>query len=325
MKCFWLSLIALPFIFSSCLNTSKENIISQRFVHKYGFIVDEKEWKNRDRDGKIEQILDNGVHVVKNYENGKLQGLTTHTFPYSPMIEKHYVYDQGELLKEIIHDRQGIPIVEEVYEYDQRTIITHWDAKGAPIRIEEYEDAQIITGTYFNSLNEVESKIENRSGTRHKRDREGTLLLIDQIQNSILTHRVTYHPNNQIHMTSHFENYQLQGNQKIYSPNGQVYLELNWQDGLLNGPKISYRNGIKFQHTSYVLGLKEGIERNFDEQEALVSEITYQNDLKHGMSVYYSRKDSVAKEWFYLGHLVTQEKFEMLIARDEMVAQMDQY
>ena len=110
-------------------NKKNGDVVSQQFVHKYGFDVSQQEWEERAQDGQAITMLTNGVRVTRSYENGQLHGTTTYTFPNSSIVEKLFVYDQGTLLKEVHHDSAGFPMREYVYEFDERTIITLWDEK----------------------------------------------------------------------------------------------------------------------------------------------------------------------------------------------------
>src|SRR5437867_5189876 len=145
-----ISLLISCLVFTACQNTTPlDQVISQTFVHKYGFETSEEEWEAREKDGQIVSLLKNGVKVTRSYQNGQLHGPTTFTFPNSPIVEKLLVYDAGTLLKESLNDPSGMPIREEVYEFDNRTIITLWDDKGAPLSIEEYDDEVLMDGKYY--------------------------------------------------------------------------------------------------------------------------------------------------------------------------------
>src|SRR5688572_25453518 len=98
-------LSALPVLLAGCFSSDSGNpIVSQTFHHKYGFDVTAQEWKERAQDGQIISVLKDGVKVSRSYENGVLHGPTTYSFPHSTVIEKTEIYDQGTLLKEIVHD-----------------------------------------------------------------------------------------------------------------------------------------------------------------------------------------------------------------------------
>src|SRR3990167_4114346 len=107
------SLFAATLLLGGCFSSdSNHTVVSQKYIHKYGFDVSEKEWQDREMDGQIVSMLSNGVKITRSYENGLLHGSTIQTFPHSHVIEKLFVYDQGTLLKEMLYDPAGVPISE---------------------------------------------------------------------------------------------------------------------------------------------------------------------------------------------------------------------
>jgi len=324
MKTIWVTLAFISLGLVSCgTSVNSETVLSQKYIHKYGFTVDETEWNQRDGDGTIESFLASGVRVTKNFENGMLHGASTYTYPYSTTLEKTYLYDQGELLKEIRHDRRGVPMHGFTYEFDSRRVITHWDVNGAPMRIEEYEGELLWHATYFTPSNEIEAKVENGDGKRIKRSREGDLLLSDVISNGLLSTRTTYHKNGEVHMVSHFNDYELDGTQTIMAENGTLYMKNHWDQGVLNGTKTSYRDGEKLLETPYADGIIEGTQKRYDEEGKLLSEIAYKDNMMHGETVHHTGKSKYS-EWFYLGHPINHTRFEILNSRDDLIAQLDE-
>ncbi|HLB52912.1 MAG TPA: hypothetical protein VJK48_04315 [Chlamydiales bacterium] len=306
---------------TSCSRTDfPDGIVSQTFVHKYGFDVSSSEWTERQEDGQVITTLANGVKVTQNYSEGNLNGPTTHTFPRSSQVEKLQLYDQGTLLKETLYDQQGVPVREESYEFDDRRIITLWDQKGVPLSIEEYDGELLIEGKYYTAEHELEGKIEQGYGERIQRNREGLLLSKDQIEQGILIQRITYHPNGQAQTISHYHDYQLHGEQQKFSSLGRPLLELNWNHGVLDGVKSIFRNGIKVAEVPYVDGVRHGMETHYDDLGNLIAEIPWRNDKKHGCSKNYSEESSDF-HWFFNGRAVTASRFEFLQDRERMIAE----
>jgi antitoxin component YwqK of YwqJK toxin-antitoxin module len=306
--------------FTACQNTdSTDQVVSQTFVHKYGFETTEKEWEARDKDGQIVSTLKNGVKITRSYENGQLHGPTTRTFPKSAIIETTLVYDQGTLLKETVNDPSGMPIREEVYEFDNRMIVTLWDNKGVPLSVEEYDDELLVEAKYFTPDHELEATVELGFGERVKRDRTGVLVSRDEIAEGIVTARTTYHPNGQVHTISHYHDYQLHGEQLKFSATGRPLMELHWNHGVIDGPKIVYRNGIKVAEVPYINGQKHGTELHFDDLGNLTAEIQWRNDKKHGSTQLHSEESSET-EWFFNGQTVSAERFKSLENREKTVA-----
>jgi antitoxin component YwqK of YwqJK toxin-antitoxin module len=302
-------------------NESANPIVSQQFVHKYGFDVTAQEWEARDGDGKIVETLKSGVQITRSYENGALQGPTTYTFPNSKVIEKLQVYDQGNLLKEVVQDGTGMPIREEIYEFDERTLVTVWDEKGAPLSIEELNGTLLVEGKYYTSSHELEGQVEVGYGERVKRERSGELVSRDKIRDGVVASRTTFHPNGEIHTISHLENGQLHGEQLKFTAAGKPLMKLSWNQGVLDGPKVVYRNGYKVAEIPYVKGQKNGTEIHYDDLGNLTAQVEWKSDKKHGLSQSFT-DESTDTEWFYKGQVVAKDKYESMATRDRLVADL---
>ncbi|EKE07849.1 MAG: hypothetical protein ACD_17C00500G0002, partial [uncultured bacterium] len=83
MKYAFLYLAACALMTSCQTNHLLDQVVSQTFVHKYGFETSEEEWEAREQDGLVVSTLKNGVKVIRSYENGQLHGDTVYTFPHS--------------------------------------------------------------------------------------------------------------------------------------------------------------------------------------------------------------------------------------------------
>lgn len=315
-------LASLGILAVSCqTNSDLGNIVAQKYVHKYGFDVSAEEWEERAKDGQVIEVLKTGVKVTRSYENGQLHGPTLYTFPNSEVVEKCQIYDQGSLLKETVYDQTAVPIREDVYEFEDRTITTLWDDHGIPLSVEEYENETLITGAYYTPEHVLESNVDQGFGTRIKRDRSGLLISRDRMENGIIVERTTFHPNGEVHMISHYHDYQLHGEQLKFSATGRPLMRLTWNHGVLDGLKTIYRNGIKVAEIPYMNGEKHGIEIHYDDLGNLTAEITWKNDKKHGCTKMYS-EESVDSEWFFKGQTVSAERFTLLEQRDQMVADL---
>ena len=322
MKKSAIGVIAL--LLASCERSgSLDSIVSQKFVHKYGFDLSEQEWSERAEDGQIVSTCKNGIQITQSYDNGQLHGPVTYTFPNSSTVEKLLVYDQGTLLKETIFDQKGMPIREETYEFDDRLIVTLWDEKGVPLSIEEYERDALIEGSYFTSEHELEAKVENGFGQRVKRDRLGLLISRDQIEQGVLSERTTYHPNGEAQTISHYRDYQLHGPQTKFTNLGRPLMELTWNRGVLDGMKTIYRNGLKVAEVPFVHGIKEGTERRYDDLGNLIAEIPWRHDKKHGCAKSYT-EESIDADWFFNGQAVSATRFDLLETREQLIAEFNE-
>lgn len=310
-------------LLSACQNSndSQNQVVSQKYIHKYGFDVTEDEWEERSEEGQVVTLLGSGVKITHSYEEGQLHGPTTYTFPHSHVIEKIMTYDAGTLLKETLCDRQGTPIEEKIFEFDDRTIITTWDEHGVPLSIEEYDDELLMEGKYYTPEHTLEAVVEAGFGERIKRDRTGALLSRDIVENGLFSQRISYHPNGQIHTISHYHDYQLHGEQLKFTASGKPLMKLNWDHGVLDGLKTVYRNGTKIAEIPYTNGQKNGLEYHYDDLGHLTAEIEWKMDKKHGVSKFYS-EDTTETEWFFRGKAVTAQKFELLDTRERLMADL---
>lgn len=309
-------------VLASCqTHTQFDQIVSQKYVHKYGFDVSEEEWSQRDQDGQVVSVLKNGVRVVRSYENGNLHGPTTYTFPHSSIVEKLLVYDQGMLLKESIFDPAGMPIREDVYEFDNRNIITLWDEKGVPLSIEEYDNDVLVEGKYYTADHELEGQVIAGFGERIKRDRSGLLISRDRMEDGLIAERTTFHPSGEIQSISHFANYQLQGEQLKFTTTGKPLIRQSWKNGVLDGVKTVYRNGTKIAEIPYVKGQKHGTEHHFDDLGNLTADIEWKLDKKHGCSQFYT-DETTEMEWYFKGQAVNADRYKMLEDREQFIADL---
>ncbi len=306
---------------TGCQSNQGGDILSQQFVHKYGFNVSESEWDERSQDGQAIAIMKDGVKVVRSFENGVLHGVTTYTFPGSSVVERLLAYDQGTLLKEVIQDENGIPVKEELFEFDDRKIITYWDEKGAPLSIEEYDDELLQEGKYYTADHDLEAQVESGFGVRVKRDRTGSLLYRDRIENGIIAERTSFHPNGQVHSISRYHDYQLHGEQVKFTASGKPLMKLNWNHGILDGLKTIFRNGVKIAEIPYINGQKYGTEFHFDDLGNLTAELQWKNDKKHGTCQFHT-EECTETEWFYKGQAVTESKFQTLETRELFIAEI---
>lgn len=317
MKRLFVSIIGCA-LFTACQSSGPlDQVVSQTFVHKYGFETSAEEWEAREQDGQVVSVMKNGVKVTRSYQNGQLHGPTTYTFPHSSVVEKLLVYDLGTLLKESVNDAAGMPIREEVYEFDNRTIITLWDKKGVPLSVEEYDDEILMEGKYFTPEHELEAEVVQGFGERVKRDRAGLLISRDAIQNGVIAARTTYHPNGNIHTVSHYHDYQLHGEQCKFTASGRPLMELNWNHGVLDGLKHIYRNGSKVAEIPYIKGQKHGTEYHYDDLGNLTAEIEWRNDKKHGPTKLHS-EEATDTEWYFKGKTVSADRFKVLENREKL-------
>lgn len=309
------------FILSGCVhdNSDKTSIISKRYIHKYGYPVPKEEWQEHNYPGQVITVLSDGVTVTATYENGKLNGPTTYTFPHSQAIEKCIVYNQGQKVKETTYNPNSMPIQEWIQLSPQRYSLTTWYVEGCPMMVEEYAGNELIEGQYFTTLNETEAHVEKGYGTRISRDPLGTLLSKETIEEGYAVKKETYYSNGSPESISYYSLGKLHGNKQTFTTNGEPLAVEEWVNGQLHGKATYFRNGNRYLEISYLHGQKNGPERHYIDGDILSQEISWENDLKHGATIQYIDSD-FQQQWFYAGEPVSKKKFDEYNRMDQMVA-----
>ncbi len=318
-----LTTLTFCIFFTSCQKQEeKPEVVEQKYTHKYGMEVPKEEWQSRGSDGTVLSVLDNGVTMSQNYVNGLLHGETKITYPESKVVEQLLVYDQGTLIKKVFYDEDGLPTQEELYDFENKKTVTTWNHSGVPLSVEEYHDDLLFHGEYFNEKHECEATVAQGTGQRVHRSSDNVLLSKDTFQDGKLMHRTTYFPGGVVQSENPYQDYVLHGKQVVLSEEGKPVMEATWVKGQLDGTKILYSQGVKTAEIPYILGKKQGMERHYDENQNLVAEINWDNDLRHGSSRQFN-KDDIKIEWFYRGKSVSLEKFQMMEFREKLIADLN--
>lgn len=321
---FIFSLIALASLAVSCRNSNEENpVVSQRYVHKYGYAVSKDEWDENHYPGQVITKMRDGVTVTATYEVGMLHGPCTYSFPHSQTIATYELYNQGHKVKEITYDTKGMPIQEHVQLSPTRYAITLWQTDGTPLSIEEYAGQELLEGQYFTANNEIESRVEKGHGLRIQRNSSGLLLAKDLIEAGYVVKHETFYPNGAPESICFFSQNILNGEKKTFTSSGEPLNSEEWVNGKLHGKVTYYENGVKARELSYLFGQKNGSETHFLDGVNVSAEIQWENDKKHGPTTFYV-DGSPAIEYWYDGRLVTRDAYEYLYKRDEMISNISQ-
>jgi antitoxin component YwqK of YwqJK toxin-antitoxin module len=316
------SLIALSL--AGCKNGQEESsVVSQRYIHKYGYAVSKEEWDAKQYPGQVITTLRDGVTVTATYENGVLHGPTTHTFPHSQTIASYYVYNHGNLAKEISYDVKGMPINEKIYFSSSRYTMTLWYAEGSPLSIEEYANDEIVEGQYFNQRNETESRVEKGKGLRIRRNQQGVLVSKDVIESGYMVKRESFYSNGAPESITHYQRGQLHGEKKNFAQSGEPNLIEEWVNGKLHGRCTYFNNGTKQVEISYLNGMRNGLEVHYIDGNKVLEETLWENDKKHGASTFYIDGEAQTT-WYYAGKKVSKNTFDENVRLDEMITQISQ-
>jgi antitoxin component YwqK of YwqJK toxin-antitoxin module len=315
-------LAALAVLAFACQKDKKDDqVVSQKYVHKYGYAVSKEEWAAKNYPGQVISSLRNGVTVTATYENGELHGPCTFTYPNSQVVEKYVLYNQNTPVKEILYDISGMPVQETVQLSQHRHSLTQWYSDGVPRSVEEYTDEELIEGQYFTLNNELESHVEKGKGQRILRDNAGGLLCKDDIEAGYTVKRESFYPNGSPESIAYYHQNKLNGERRTFTAAGEPLAIEEWINGQLHGKSTYFKNGTKYREVSYLFGKKNGWETQFMDGEGVAHRTAWENDLKHGPETFYVA-DGEKIVWHYCGKEVSQSKFEEMNKLDEMISQV---
>lgn len=302
-------------------NKQDDKVVSQRYIHKYGYAVSQEEWESKNYPGQVITSLTNGVTVTSTYENGIKHGPMTCTFPHSQTVEFYSLYNQGNKVKEISYDRAGMPMEEWIQLSPTRYSITMWYKEGSPMMVEEFVGDELLEGQYFAASNELESKVEKGSGLRIRRDREGILLAKETIFEGYATKKETFYPNGVPESIAMYFRDNLQGEKRTFSQSGEPLAIEDWVNGQLHGKAKYFKNGNRYLEITYLYGEKNGVERHFIDGDIVSQEISWVHNEKHGEAIFYA-EGRPESHWFYEGQHVSKRKFDELNKLDEIISRL---
>lgn len=302
-------------------NKKDDNVVSQRYIHKYGYAVSQEEWETKNCPGQVITNLNNGVTVTSTFEGGIKHGPTTHTYPHSQTVEYYCLYNQGNKVKEISYDPAGIPIEEWIQLSPTRYSITMWYKEGSPMMVEEFVGEELLDGQYFTASNDLESRVEKGAGLRIRRDRSGVLLAKETIEEGYAIKKESFYPNGAPESIAYYFHETLNGEKRTFAQNGEPLAIEEWVNGQLHGKSTYFKNGNRYLEITYLHGHKNGVERHYIDGDIVSQEIAWENDQKHGQAVFYA-DGKPESQWFYAGELVSKRKFDELNKLDEIISHL---
>lgn len=307
----WLSSAAL---LASCMGRPTHDpseVVEQSYVHRYGVPVPAQTWAAKGETGKVVSTLKSGVVVTKAYVNGVLDGETTYTFAHNDAIEKVETYNQGQLVKERYFYKSGSPSKEIEHTSSTSQLVKSFYEHGAPQSTETFENERLEKGEYYTPTHIVDSTVENGNGSRTRRDRFGLLAGVDLVKEGVIVETRTYYSDGSLHQTIPYQNGMVEGALKTFLPGGEPESIQYWTQGEETGERIQFENGEKVAVIQMEKGVKNGMERRYRNNEILVEEIAWQEDVRHGPST--TIINGITKtDYFYKGQPVTRSAYEKL-------------
>ena len=312
------------FLLTGCTgDNNQKNVISTRYIHKYGYDVPKDEWLSQQYPGQVLTTLQDGKTIVESYEDGLLHGPRTETYPHSQTIQTLEQFERGKLTKRVTYTIRGVPEKEEAFKTESHIIVTSWYQTGTPKSKEEFKDSVLVNGQYFNYANETDSRIDNGNGEKTIRNASGDILSKEVYNNYVVSYIETYYPNNSPFTATSYENGVLHGEKKVFAMTSEPLSVENYLHGEKHGLCTYYQNGSKYLEIPYERGFKEGVERQYIDGEIIVKETEFHEGAKHGPSVIYC-DGSARTKWYFENQKVSRSKFDELSQRHNLIMSMQQ-
>lgn len=291
---------------------SCEDVVCEKYVHRYGVALEPDDWAARGQCGQIVATRKDGVMVARTYDAGILHGDCTYTFPYRDKIQRKEVFNQGNLKEEWTFYSSGIPQQQIIPESDTRKRLMGWYESGVPRCQEEYENERLVSGEYYNASNQVESRLCDGTGLRTRRDGQGVLESVDTIEQGQMVLRTTYHPNGTPASLTPYVRGSIEGVRRTFCVGGEPATVEEWRGDKQHGNTIVFEHGEKLADVPYLNGRKEGIERRYRNDQSLIQEMNWEYGQKHGPCYTYGGEKPKV-DWYFKDRLVNKPTYDMLM------------
>ena len=303
---------------SSCKDKNKEEVVSERYIHKYGYDVAKTDWEDQRIPGQKLTTFRNGKTITETYEDSLLNGVKTITFEHSQTIAIKEIYNKGLLVKRTNFTIRGIPEKETVFKSPTHLIVTTWHNTGSPKAKEEYKDSRLVNGQYFSLENETTSCINDGHGEKTIHNATGDVIAKEVYVNYEIAYTEQYHMNGTPHIITSYKNGKIDGEKKEFAFSGEPLYVENYVNGKKHGLCTYYQNGYKYLESSYSEGRKNGIEKLYIDGVTLSEETEYKAGVKHGPSVVFC-DGSALTAWYFNDNKVSKAVFDQYEERDFMI------
>jgi len=312
-------------LFVGCQASKKsenDGVVSQRYIHKYGYDVSREEWELKGCPGQVITTLRGGMTITSSYENGLLHGPTMCTFPHSNTRESLSIYERGNLIKKTVYSVRGIPRIEHDFSSPSRVKVTRWYNQGVPLCVEEYHDNRLVDGEYYDEHNRPECCVVKGMGFRIIRDQYEQAVAKETIEDGYPTLRESFHLNGIPHVVTPLCDGRVDGVKKVFASTGEPLLCESYKQDVLHGLATYFQNGSRYLEINYKNGLKHGFERHFIDGEVLVEETEWVDGQRHGPSTVFFDGTSTTR-YYYNNIFVTKERYRKLCEQTENITIMN--
>jgi len=292
-----------------CQRNCQDECLDRSYVHEYGVSVGSDHWVKSGKSGQVISFMRDGVRITQTYTNGVLDGPCYYTFPHSEQVQCVESYSNDVLTSKVIYRTSGTPHQSVVYESPDVCVTTVWYETGNPKSIEKCEGSMLVTGEYFNAMNQNDSWVYNGNGERNTRDEFGNFICLDTYSSGFLTQKTTYYPNGSPKEICDYNDNLPHGTRKTYYPGGEPMAIEAWHNGEQNGTTIIFQDGEKYAEVSYLSNKRNGLERRFRDGCVVTQEITWADDKMHGPTFTYAG-DTTQTDWFHKGRLTSRSNYE---------------
>lgn len=308
--------LSIALLLGGCTPPKTSPILKKSYVHNYGAALNEVEWEATGKTGSIITHYNTGEVLKESFVRGVKQGESTTTYPNSTAIQKKQTYKNGTCVKIEFFATNGLPT--ETHDILNDVVqVTAWYSHGAPRTTQTFVSNKLIEATDTDPQGKEEARVQQSVGESISRDFNGQLLYKDAISSGLVVSRIYFHPQGSPEKKVTYRNPVLMkdsdiisGTVEIYNFSGDPSSIEEWENNARHGICTMYQNGQKYSAIPYVKGHKHGVEMRFDPQGAVISEISWRNDVQHGPTKHIvDGKQST--QWFYKGELVTKSYYDL--------------
>lgn len=292
-------------------HSSHDEVICET-VHRYGVALEPQDWTDRGQHGQVISMRKDGVTITRSYEAGVLNGDCTYTFPHCETLQKKKVYNQGLLSQEFRYYSSGLPWQQISHFSPHQQSIVSWYESGAPQYREEIENGCLVQGEYYNTDQQLDSRVEDSNGLKTCRDGTGQIQSVDDIHNGQLVLSTTYHSNGNPASITPYVNEVIEGERRTYLASGEPATIEKWQNNQQHGNTVVFEYGEKRADIPYVEGYKHGVEWRYRDGQTVAQKNHWVQGQKHGPCYSYLGNTSQVDWYFRDREVPNKSTYEML-------------